>query len=898
MNSPPTSETGGTAFDPSQPFAGVVVCCTSIPPDQRTEIATRTADLGGIHKYDLTPDVTHLIVGDYDTPKYRHVARERPDIKPMAVGWINAVRSLWVEDQDIDFAALEAQWQLKPFEARGANPDSPHAEEREPGRLLVCLTGFDEADRLYIEETVKANGGEYTGDLSRKVTHLIVCKPEGKKYMAARDWDITTVSLEWLNDSVDRGMILDEACYDPLFPKERQGKGARKELKRLPISAKRPRDGSAAPPEEGRRKLRKTASMKLAKGGNNIWGEMIVKRSSMDLSRPALDSRAASMSAIDQVAEPQQASESSQPARSMSSADPTPLPEGGVFSSCWFFVHGFPTNRSQIVCEHLVSHGGEVSSSLADVASSSHPEPADQRFLIVPQTSQPDTHPTIPEGVHIITEFYLERCIHNRRLFHPNEHVLGRPFPLFPIDGFQELTICTAGFKNEQLNQVEKTVSQLGAKYAERLNSQSSLLVCPSIKDVRRQKLDFAILSKIPVVNAEWLWQCISTGCLVPWWEEYMFPELKQRHSIDVDPDLQRHNQKLARTRSEPLYKKPKPGRRSQGSVIDGSAFRDDNKTPTTNNAGPEETSHYETAPTHPQGFSDTAPEPQPLSEASGASLNSNGKPSSKSPSKPDDDSNRKPLRRFQSGGTVADSEGGEGFDESDDDTASIRLPPSAEDLARSRKRKAEAEKEAVAAAAAEKEAAMAKEAAVKEAAKKAEREALANRLVDLIPNGAAGDSSARSPRRKRKVFGRAISNASAASSASGGGGGDSNNVVDAARPASSLSAGSTATKIMPTRIDSLNSLEGGSASQDNTMLDEDGASGKPPATQINYDNPEATRHRAVVMARMKGSGSSAAIEEKKVRQKQQQEQPVTMETLRADGDSAASGAVRRSRRR
>ncbi|KAK8091942.1 BRCA1 C Terminus domain-containing protein [Apiospora hydei] len=875
MNSPPTSETGGTAFDPSQPFAGVVVCCTSIPPDQRTEIATRTADLGGIHKYDLTPDVTHLIVGDYDTPKYRHVARERPDIKPMAVGWINAVRSLWVEDQDMNFPELEAQWQLKPFESRGANPHSPHAEEREPGRLLVCLTGFEEADRLYIEDTVKANGGEYTGDLSRKVTHLIVCKPEGKKYMAARDWDITTVSLKWLNDSVDRGMILDEACYDPLFPPERQGRGARKEIKQLLASTKRPRDGSVAAPEEGRRKLRKTASMKLAKGGNNIWGEMIVKRSSMDLSRPALDSRAASMSAIDQAPEPQ-ASESSQLSRSMSSVNPTPLPDGGVFSSCRFFVHGFPTKRSQIVCEHLVSHGGEVSSSLADVASASHPEPADQRFLIVPQSSQPDTHPIIPEGVHIITEFYLERCIHNRRLFHPNEHILGRPFPLFPIDGFQELTICTAGFKNEQLNQVEKTVSQLGAKYAERLNSQSSLLVCPSIKDVRRQKLDFAILSKIPVVNAEWLWQCISTGCLVPWWEEYMFPELKQRHSIDVDPDLQRHNQKLARTKSEPVYKKPKSGRRSMGGVLDESAFRDDNRTPT-NNARPEETSHYETAPTQPQEFSDTAPEHQPLSEASRTSLNSNGKPAPK----PDD---RKPLRRFQSGGTVADSEGGDG-DESDDEP-SIRLPPSADDLARSRQRKAEAEKEAAAA----KEAEAAKEAAAKEAAKKAEREALANRLVDLLPNGAAGDAAARPPRRKREVFGRAISNASAASSASGG---NDNNTTTAARPASSLSAGS-ATKA--TRIDSLNSLEGGSASQDNTILDEDGnASEKPPSTQINYDNPEATRHRAVVMARMKkGSGVAAAAVDAKV----SVQEPVTMETLRADGDPAASGAVRRSRRR
>ncbi|KAJ2969654.1 hypothetical protein NQ176_g8551 [Zarea fungicola] len=71
------------SIDPTQPLRGIIICCTSIPTEQRTDIDQKVAELGGVHKYDLTPDVTHLIVGDYDTPKYRHVARERPDIKAM-----------------------------------------------------------------------------------------------------------------------------------------------------------------------------------------------------------------------------------------------------------------------------------------------------------------------------------------------------------------------------------------------------------------------------------------------------------------------------------------------------------------------------------------------------------------------------------------------------------------------------------------------------------------------------------------------------------------------------------------------------------------------------------------------------------------------------------------------
>jgi hypothetical protein len=36
MNTPPISPSGGASlFDPSLPFKGVVVCCTSIPPEQR-----------------------------------------------------------------------------------------------------------------------------------------------------------------------------------------------------------------------------------------------------------------------------------------------------------------------------------------------------------------------------------------------------------------------------------------------------------------------------------------------------------------------------------------------------------------------------------------------------------------------------------------------------------------------------------------------------------------------------------------------------------------------------------------------------------------------------------------------------------------------------------------------
>jgi DNA replication regulator DPB11 len=81
----------------------------------QTELAVYAEQMGAVHRYDLTLDVTHLIVGDYDTPKYRYVAKERPDVRPMSTQWIEAVRELWINDQEIDTDSLEREHTLPTF---------------------------------------------------------------------------------------------------------------------------------------------------------------------------------------------------------------------------------------------------------------------------------------------------------------------------------------------------------------------------------------------------------------------------------------------------------------------------------------------------------------------------------------------------------------------------------------------------------------------------------------------------------------------------------------------------------------------------------------------------------------------------------------------------------------
>ncbi len=93
-------------------------------------MASIAQQMGAVHKLDLTSDVTHLIVGNIDTPKYKYVARERQDIKVVSPEWLDAVRKSWLEGGDTNVIALENQYALPTFAG-----------------LHICVTGFD--DRMF-----------------------------------------------------------------------------------------------------------------------------------------------------------------------------------------------------------------------------------------------------------------------------------------------------------------------------------------------------------------------------------------------------------------------------------------------------------------------------------------------------------------------------------------------------------------------------------------------------------------------------------------------------------------------------------------------------------------------------------------------------------------------------
>ena len=123
-------------------------------------------------------------------------------------------------------------------------------------------------------DLINGNGGDYRGDLTKDITHLVAKAPEGKKYAYAGAWGIKIVSTEWLTDSLERGMILDESLYHPLTAPEERGKNAwiRRTVSTTSLG-KRPREDGMASTVS--RKLRRVASAKLTSQNEGIWTDIV-----------------------------------------------------------------------------------------------------------------------------------------------------------------------------------------------------------------------------------------------------------------------------------------------------------------------------------------------------------------------------------------------------------------------------------------------------------------------------------------------------------------------------------------------------------------------------------------------------------------------------------------------
>ena len=458
----------------------------------QTKLTDAAIQMGAIHKLDLTSDVTHLIVGSITTPKYRYVAKDRPDIKVLQPSWIEAVREAWMEGGDVDVKELERKHKTPPFTG-----------------FQVCVTGFENIEqRNEIAHTAEAHGATYHGDLTRVVTHLIAAKPEGNKYNAAKSWGLHIVSLKWFEDSIWRGMALDEKLYDPTVPAEEQGIGAFRVYPNPRTSlGKREREGDAQ--DAGKKKLRRTASSRLESQSQDMWQDISVRSVSSrqsDADQWQDQEEHSTIHVSETTSGVARASKTIQEPTTEASEAPI-----GLFTGSHILIHGFERTKTKLLQQYLEPNGARVAQTTADLEDASHDPSFVARYLLIPHTSSPPISPTpeVPPGTFVVTEWWVERCIHYKRAFDPETDALSRPLADAVIPGFADLMVSTTGFAGVDLRQVAEAVRLMGATYQEKVVPSSSVLISGSAS-IKKEKAFYAQKHHIPIVSADWLWACLD----------------------------------------------------------------------------------------------------------------------------------------------------------------------------------------------------------------------------------------------------------------------------------------------------------------------------------------------------------------------------------------------------
>lgn len=196
------------------------------------------------------------------------------------------------------------------------------------------------------------------------MTHLIAKNAQGQKYQFALEWGIKTIGLKWFNDSLERGMVLEEGLYNPSKPEIEQGIGA---WNRSSTGVSGKRSKASDPVSRRPRKLRRTASTKLSGQTEGIWTDIVGRN--VEPADPSdhekKDQKSSGFEAPVALERPVQALKSfasetasretgdsvtQETAQDISQAGPDHATNQGILFGCRFFIHGFTAKQ---VCYDL-----------------------------------------------------------------------------------------------------------------------------------------------------------------------------------------------------------------------------------------------------------------------------------------------------------------------------------------------------------------------------------------------------------------------------------------------------------------------------------------------------------------------------------------------------------------
>ena len=81
----------------------------------QSDIASKASAMGANHHFDLTSDVTHLIISQIDTPKYKYVAKNRMDVTVVDEKWVEDMHTNWLAGENIKVSEYEVKHKFPTF---------------------------------------------------------------------------------------------------------------------------------------------------------------------------------------------------------------------------------------------------------------------------------------------------------------------------------------------------------------------------------------------------------------------------------------------------------------------------------------------------------------------------------------------------------------------------------------------------------------------------------------------------------------------------------------------------------------------------------------------------------------------------------------------------------------
>ncbi|XP_076924900.1 uncharacterized protein LOC143587514 [Bidens hawaiensis] len=180
---------------------GVKILASGFEMKEKDEIGKLVTAMGGVLQTKASSDVSFVIVKNVLAAKYKWALNNLK--KPIvSESWLH---QCWKEHRVVSHES----YRTLPFSG-----------------LTISVTQVSLDERKEIEKLVQQNGGKYSGDLTKKSTHLVcdisliiivtlhIHTPDGDKYKVAKRWGhIHIVTRAWFNQSITRRACLNEELY-------------------------------------------------------------------------------------------------------------------------------------------------------------------------------------------------------------------------------------------------------------------------------------------------------------------------------------------------------------------------------------------------------------------------------------------------------------------------------------------------------------------------------------------------------------------------------------------------------------------------------------------------------------------------------------------------------------